>query len=88
MSPKSQFHPKSKHAIGIFDSGIGGLTVAKAINELLPNETIIYFGDTAHMPYGEKSAHAIQSYAIEIAQFLMAQDCKLMSKLQTLHALS
>lgn len=77
MSHKSHFQPKSKHAIGIFDSGIGGLTVAKAINELLPNEKIIYFGDTAHMPYGEKSAHAIQSYAIEIAQFLMAQDCKL-----------
>jgi glutamate racemase len=77
MSPKSHFNPKPANAIGIFDSGIGGLTVAKAINDLLPNEKIVYFGDTAHMPYGEKSAHAIQSYAIEITRFLMEQNCKL-----------
>ena len=42
--------------IGIFDSGIGGLTVAHALKEKLPNESIIYFGDTEHLPYGEKSA--------------------------------
>ena len=46
--------------IGIFDSGIGGLTVASAIRKVLPNETLIYFGDTAHMPYGDKSAEAIK----------------------------
>ena len=45
--------------IGIFDSGIGGLTVAHALKEKLPNESIIYFGDTAHLPYGEKSDEAI-----------------------------
>jgi glutamate racemase len=62
--------------IGIFDSGIGGLTVAHAITELMPNENIIYFGDTAHLPYGEKSATAIQSYSIKICNLLMQQNCK------------
>lgn len=64
--------------IGIFDSGIGGLTVAKAISTLLPNEDLIYFGDTAHMPYGEKSPHAIKGYSVRIAEFLISQPCKLL----------
>ena len=72
-----KFHPKASHPIGVFDSGIGGLTVAKAISELLPKENIIYFGDTAHMPYGEKSPHAIKSYSEKIAGFLIEQPCKL-----------
>ena len=55
--------------IGIFDSGIGGLTVAKAVKDLLPNEQIIYFGDTLHLPYGEKSASSICRYATEISAF-------------------
>ena len=63
--------------IGIFDSGIGGLTVANAISHLLPNESIIYFGDTAHLPYGEKSTEAIQQYSIRIADFLVEQGCKM-----------
>jgi len=62
--------------IGIFDSGIGGLTVAAAINHILPNERIIYFGDTAHLPYGEKSSKTIQGYAKSIAKFLLSKDCK------------
>jgi len=66
----------SKRPIGIFDSGIGGLTVARAVSTLLPNEDIIYFGDTAHMPYGEKSASAIQSYCIKICNLLLSQDVK------------
>ena len=49
---------KASDPIGIFDSGIGGLTVAKAVKEILPNEKIIYFGDTAHLPYGDKSTAA------------------------------
>lgn len=72
-----KFNPKASHPIGVFDSGIGGLTVAKAINELLPAESLIYFGDTAHMPYGEKSPHAIKSYSEKIARFLIEQPCKL-----------
>jgi len=63
--------------IGIFDSGIGGLTVAKALVAHLPKENIIYFGDTAHMPYGDKSTAAIQAYAVKIAQMLLQQECKL-----------
>ena len=63
--------------IGIFDSGIGGMTVAKALTDLLPNENMIYFGDTAHLPYGDKSTAAIQAYCIKICNMLMQQDCKL-----------
>ncbi len=62
--------------IGIFDSGIGGLTVAQAIHQLLPNESMIYFGDTAHLPYGDKSEAAIQAYSIKIADVLLKKGCK------------
>ena len=62
--------------IGIFDSGIGGLTVAKAIADALPNETIIYFGDTAHLPYGDKSKESIIGYSKRITSFLLAKECK------------
>ncbi len=62
--------------IGIFDSGIGGLTVAHAIKNELPNEDLIYFGDTAHLPYGDKSTATIQAYAIKIADFFLQQKCK------------
>jgi glutamate racemase len=62
--------------IGIFDSGIGGLTVAHAVTSLLPNENIIYFGDTAHLPYGDKSSAAIQAYSIKICNVLLQQKCK------------
>lgn len=67
---------EKEQPIGIFDSGIGGLTVAKAISNLLPNEQIIYFGDTAHFPYGDKSKESIQSYAKGISEFLLSQNCK------------
>lgn len=62
--------------IGIFDSGIGGLTVAHALTSVLPEERIIYFGDTAHLPYGDKSTAAIQAYAIKICDLLIRQRCK------------
>ncbi len=67
---------KASQPIGIFDSGTGGLTVAKAVNNLLPNEQIIYFGDTAHLPYGDKSTATIQAYAIKITDILLQQNCK------------
>ena len=57
-------------AIGIFDSGIGGLTVAHALKESLPFESIIYFGDTKHLPYGEKSDIAIQDFSIIISNVI------------------
>ncbi len=62
--------------IGIFDSGIGGLTVASAIHHLLPKEQLIYFGDTAHLPYGDKSPEAIKYYSLKIAKFLLDKKCK------------
>jgi glutamate racemase len=66
-----------KKPIGIFDSGIGGLTVAHAISKLLPNEQIIYFGDTAHLPYGDKSPDLIHSFVKNISQFLLhKENCK------------
>lgn len=66
----------NSNPIGIFDSGIGGLTVAHAVTTLLPNENIIYFGDTAHLPYGDKSSSAIQAYSIKICNVLLQQKCK------------
>ena len=63
-------------AIGIFDSGIGGLTVFKAIEEALPNEHLIYLGDTARVPYGNKSRETITRYSIENTQFLMKAGVK------------
>jgi glutamate racemase len=62
--------------IGIFDSGIGGLTVAHAIKTRMPKESIVYFGDTAHLPYGDKSEAAIQAYSIKIADVLLQAGCK------------
>jgi glutamate racemase len=62
--------------IGIFDSGVGGLTVANAIKQVLPHENIIYYGDTSHLPYGDKSPETIRHYAKGIAEFLLEQNCK------------
>lgn len=69
--------PTQTSPIGIFDSGIGGLTVVNAIVKHLPEESIVYFGDTAHLPYGDKSAHAIQAYSIKIANLFLEKKCKL-----------
>lgn len=66
----------SSQPIGIFDSGIGGLTVAHAVRQALPNEQIIYFGDTAHLPYGDKSTASIQAYSVKICDVLLKQNCK------------
>src|SRR5215217_7202145 len=62
--------------IGVFDSGIGGLTVVKALRERLPNETIVYLGDTARVPYGPKSPETVQRYAEELAHMLMKKNAK------------
>lgn len=68
---------KPSDYIGIFDSGIGGLTVANAIQMLLPDEALLYFGDTAHLPYGDKSAQAVENYSVRIAEFLISNHCKM-----------
>ncbi len=65
-------------AIGIFDSGVGGLTVFKEIAALLPGENLIYLGDTARVPYGTKSVKTVQRYALEAAEFLVDQGVKLL----------
>ncbi|MFA9290383.1 MAG: glutamate racemase [Solirubrobacteraceae bacterium] len=62
--------------LGIFDSGVGGLTVVKEINKILPNENLIYFGDTKHVPYGDKSKETIIYYSKQITEFLIKENCK------------
>ena len=62
--------------IGVFDSGIGGLTVVSALRALLPNESIVYLGDTARVPYGGKSATTVQRYSLEIAAMLLEENAK------------
>jgi glutamate racemase len=63
--------------VGIFDSGIGGLTVVKAVNRLLPNEDIVYLADTARFPFGNKSKSTIEKYSLEISEFLIHKDVKM-----------
>jgi glutamate racemase len=67
----------SHQSIGIFDSGIGGLTVVKEIIRLLPNESLVYFGDTARVPYGTKSDGAIKEYSVQNTKFLLTHNVKL-----------
>lgn len=63
--------------IGVFDSGVGGLTVVKALRKILPNEDIIYFGDTARVPYGSKSSQTITQFAFQDTKFLVARNVKM-----------
>ena len=67
-----------KLAIGMFDSGVGGMTVLKEVKALLPHEHIIYFGDTARVPYGNKSPQMVTKYALESALFLLTKGIKLL----------
>ncbi len=67
-----------KNSIGIFDSGVGGLTVLKELLLKLPNEHFIYFGDTARLPYGDKSPETIINYSVENANFLLQKGIKLL----------
>ncbi len=67
---------EKQQPIGIFDSGMGGLTVANAVKKTLPNEQLVYFGDSAHLPYGDKSAATIQAYSVKICDVLLQQGCK------------
>jgi glutamate racemase len=68
-----------KLSIGMFDSGVGGLTVLKEVKKLLPSEHIIYFGDTARVPYGNRSPQAVTKYALESALFLLTKGIKLLA---------
>src|SRR5438132_7090998 len=62
--------------IGVFDSGIGGVTVVKALRDLLPNENIFYLGDTARVAYGNKSAETVERYSLELAGMLTRENAK------------
>ena len=68
---------RSLQPIGVFDSGIGGLTVVRALRDLLPHEDIFYIGDTARLPYGGKSKSTIERYSIEISGLLLAENAKM-----------
>jgi glutamate racemase len=81
----------SSRPVGVFDSGIGGLTVAHEIMKQLPDESVIYFGDTARVPYGPKSPDTVRRYSREISDFLRRQDVKaivIACNTATAHALS
>lgn len=66
-----------RRPIGVFDSGIGGLTVVRALQQRLPHESLLYFGDTARVPYGNKSPATVRRYAREILDFLVGRDVKM-----------
>ena len=73
MAPTGDRRP-----IGVFDSGVGGLTVVRALMERLPLERIVYFGDTARVPYGVKSVATIEHFTAQITEFLLQQDVKML----------
>lgn len=74
---KNTIKGQSSRPIGVFDSGLGGLSILKALKEKLPNERFVYYGDTAHLPYGDKSENTLKEYVSSIISFLDSQDCKL-----------
>lgn len=77
LSLKMRENEPSLRPIGVFDSGTGGLTVVRALRDLLPHEDIFYIGDTARLPYGGKSKSTIERYSIEISGLLLAESSKM-----------
>ena len=76
MTDMNRMNDVSQAPIGVFDSGVGGLTVAREIMRQMPNEKIIYFGDTARVPYGTKSKDTITRFSRQIARFLQTHQVK------------
>jgi glutamate racemase len=77
LNPQSAIlNPQSESPIGVFDSGVGGLTVFRAIERRLPNESLIYLGDTARIPYGVRSPATVERYALECATFIQRKGVK------------
>ena len=76
MPPKPTQSARARDPIGVFDSGLGGLTLVKAIRKVLPGENLIYFGDLARLPYGTKSRSQIQAFSVENTQFLLDRGIK------------
>ncbi|MBU0467552.1 MAG: glutamate racemase [Candidatus Omnitrophica bacterium] len=77
VNKQSKKIPPSNYAIGVFDSGLGGLTVVKELIKLLPDEDIVYFGDTARVPYGTKSSESIIRFSIDNANVLISKKVKM-----------
>ena len=77
MQEKQTKQKNNNKPIGIFDSGFGGLTVMAAVSKLMPKENLIYFGDSAHVPYGSKSKKVVTNFAVNISKFLESKDVKL-----------
>lgn len=77
MFPRGEIYLADNRAIGVFDSGLGGLTVVSELLRFLPNEDIVYFGDTGRVPYGTRSKETIRKYALEDEAFLIEKDVKL-----------
>ena len=69
---------RARRPIGVFDSGLGGLTVFKALRVRMPEEDLIYFGDTAHLPYGNKTQETVTRYSLEVARYLAGLRIKAM----------
>ncbi len=76
-APAGSVSPMTEGPIGVFDSGLGGLTVLRALIDLLPREPVVYFGDTGRFPYGSKPGDEVQKHAIEIADLLVEQHVKM-----------
>lgn len=70
------FYPASRRPIGVFDSGVGGLTIVSELRRRMPNESLIYFGDIARLPYGIKSKEQIQRFSLENTHFLLKKGVK------------
>ena len=73
----TQEYTPEPQAIGVFDSGVGGLTAVRKLVNMLPNERVIYLGDTARVPYGNKTAATVSAYSQECVQFLLQHNVKL-----------
>src|SRR5215468_4261200 len=69
--------PNGRHPIGVFDSGVGGLTVVRALRLALPGEDVVYLGDTARVPYGSKSPRTVERYSLACQRFLLDRGVKL-----------
>ena len=78
LKPEFSASQPSKVIIGIRDSGVGGLTVARCIRRLLPGASLLYFADTAHVPYGDRSPQEVRHFALSISEFLLAQGAQML----------
>jgi glutamate racemase len=77
MTTRTAAISRASRPIGVFDSGIGGLTVVRALTRHLPRENVVYFGDTARVPYGPKSPQVVREYSVQDTEFLMTHDVKM-----------